>query len=203
MKADPAGDGKMPEEVEIMSDIRHLMEFRKGFENTGFSDTPSLNMAYKHLYAGDHDEAERRFRELVAEDPEDFEALAGLAVCVAEDGGRFLTAEKIARKAVMLGRKHAAGYIALGYVNLRGGRLEDGYRYLMKAKHLAPKDPRVRTGFAIYDNQRPPVISDLSRIHPVNRALGNTRAFLQSPTNRAVALAFLTGGAVLARSLFI
>ena len=47
-----------------MSDIRHLMEFRKGFENTGFSDTPSLNMAYKHLYAGDHDEAERRFREI-------------------------------------------------------------------------------------------------------------------------------------------
>ena len=113
---------------------------------------------------------------------------------MAEDGGRFLTAEKMARKAVMLGRKRAAGYIALGYVNLRGGRLEDGYRYLMKAKHLAPKDPRVRTGFALYDHQRPPVISDLSRIHPVNRALGGTRAFLESPTNRAVALAFLTGG---------
>jgi hypothetical protein len=47
------------------------------------------------------------------------------------------------------------------------------------------------------------VISDLSRIHPVNRVLGSTRTFLKSPTNRAMALAFLTGGAVLARSLLI
>ncbi len=186
-----------------MSELRHLMEFRKGFENTGFADIPSLNMAYKHLYAGDHEEAERRFREIIKADPLDFDALAGLAICVAEDGGRFLTAEKLARKAVRLGDKCAAGYIALGYVNLRGGRLEDGYRYLMKAKHLAPKDPRVHTGFAIYDHERPPVISDLSRIHPVNRVLGNTRTYLESPVNRAFALAALTGTLVIAGSLLV
>jgi tetratricopeptide (TPR) repeat protein len=186
-----------------MSDLSQLMEFRKGYENTGFADVPSLNMAYKHLYAGDHEEAERRFREIIKTDPQDFDALAGLAVCVAEDGGRFLTAEKLARQAIRMGRNCAAGYIALGYVNLRGGRLEDGYRYLMKAKHLAPKDPRVHTGFALYDRERPPVISDLSRLHPVNRALGGTRAYLKSPTNRAFALAALTGGLVLAGTLLV
>jgi len=186
-----------------MSDLRQLMEFRKGFENTGFSDVPSLNMAYKHLYAGDHEEAERRFREIIKSDPQDFDAMAGLAVCVAEDGGRFLTAEKLARKSIRMGRKCAAGYIALGYVNLRGGRLEDGYRYLMKAKHLAPKDPRVHSGFALYDRERPPVISDLSRLHPVNRVLGGTRSYLESPTNRAFALAALTGGLVLASTLLV
>ena len=186
-----------------MSDIRHLMEFRKGFENTGFSNIPSLNMAYKHLYAGDHEEAERRFQEIIKNDPLDFEAIAGLAVCVAEDGGRFLTAEKLARKAVRMCKKSAAGDIALGYVNLRGGRLEDGYRYLMKAKHLAPKDPRIHTGFAIYDRERPPVISDLSRLHPVNKALGGARTYMESPTNRALALAVVTGGLVLASSLLV
>jgi len=186
-----------------MSEIRHLMEFRKGFENTGFSNIPSLNMAYKHLYAGDHEEAERRFREIIKNDPQDFEAIAGLAVCVAEDGGRFLTAEKLARKAVRMCTKSAAGYIALGYVNLRGGRLEDGYRYLMKAKHLAPKDPRIHSGFALYDRERPPVISDLSRLHPVNKVLGGTRTYMESPTNRALALAVVTGGLVLASSLLV
>lgn len=186
-----------------MSDLRQLMEFRKGYENTGFKDIPSLNMAYKHLYAGDHEEAERRFREILSEDPNDCEAMAGLAVCVAEDGGKFLTAEKIARNAVRMGKKCAAGYIALGYVNLRGGRLEDGYRYLMKAKHLAPKDPRIHTGFAIYDRERPPVISDLSRLHPLNRALGSTRTYLESPTNRALAVAVVTGGLVLASTLLV
>ena len=184
-----------------MSDIRHLMEFRKGFENTGYSDIPSLNMAYKHLYAGDHEEAERRFREIIKSDPQDFDAMAGLAVCVAEDGGKFLTAEKLARESVRLGKDCATGYIALGYVNLRGGRLEDGYRYLMKAKHLAPKDPRVHQGFAIYDRECPPVVCDLSRLHPVNRVLGGARSYLRSPTNRAMALAVLTGSLVLAGSL--
>ena len=184
-----------------MSDIRHLMEFRTGFENTGFSDTPSLNMAYKHLYDGEHEEAERRFQEILRDDPLDFEAMAGLAVCVAEDGGKFLTAEKLARKAVRLGRKCAAGYIALGYVYLRGGRLEDGYRFLMKAKHLAPNDPRVHSGFALYDRERPPVISDLSRRHPVNQILGGTRAYLKTPANRAMALAVVASGLVLASSL--
>jgi len=179
------------------------MEFRKGFENTGFSDIPSLNLAYKLLYAGDHEEAERRFREMLKNDPRDDEAMAGLAVCVAEDGGKFLTAEKLARKAVRMGNNSAAGYIALGYVNLRGGRLEDGFRYLMKAKHLAPKDPRVNSGFALYDRERPPVISYLSRLHPVNRVLGGTRACLYSPTNRAVALVVLTGGLVLAGTLLV
>ena len=184
-----------------MSDLKQLMEFRKGFENTGFSNIPSLNMAYKHLYAGDHKEAERRFQEILNDDPMDDEAMAGLAVCVAEDGGKFLTAEKLARKAVQMGNKSAAGYIALGYVNLRGGRLEDGYRYLMKAKHLAPKDPRIHSGFALYDRERPPVISDLSRLHPINRVLGGTRTYLDSPTHRAFAIAALTGTLFIAGTL--
>ena len=82
-----------------------------------------------------------------------------------------------------------------------GGRLEDGYRYLMKAKHLAPRDPRLQAGFAIYDMGRPPVICDLSRMHPVNRVLGGARNYMRSPTHKAAVLMAVSVGVYLANNL--
>jgi hypothetical protein len=184
-----------------MSDIRHLMEYTRESGVVAFSETPSVNMAYKTLFDGNVEGAETRFRRILKDDPMDHEAMAGLAVCVAESGGRFLTAEKLARQAVRMDSKSAAGHIALGYVNLLGGRLQDGYRHLMKAKHLAPRDPRLAAGFAIYDRERPPVISDLSRLHPVNRALGGARSFVESPTQRMMGLGLFTVGIYVATNL--
>jgi tetratricopeptide (TPR) repeat protein len=184
-----------------MSDIRHLMEYRRESGIVAYSETPSVNMAYKTLFEGDHESAENRFRRILQDDPLDHEAMAGLAVCVAEDGGKFLTAEKLARKAVAMDRKAASGYIALGYINLRGGRLEDGYKLLMKAKHLAPRDPRLAAGFAIYDQERPPVISDLSRLHPVNQVLGGARNYVESPTQRMMAIGMVAVGVFLAGNM--
>ena len=88
-----------------MSDIRHLMEYRRDSGSLAYSETPSVNLAFKLLFDGDHKAAEKRFQRILAEDPMDHEAMAGLAVCVAEDGGRFLSAEKIARKAVHMDKK--------------------------------------------------------------------------------------------------
>jgi len=174
-----------------MSELSHLLEFRGGNFTVEMFASPALQAAYRVLLEGDVAEAEVRFRRIIDEHPKDHEARAGLAVCTAEGGGRFLTAEKLAKQAVRLAPKSAAGYIALGYINLRGAKLEDGYRYLMKAKHLAPRDPRLAAGFAIYDRERPPVIADLSRLHPVNRALGGVRTGLRSPAQRAMGLACL------------
>jgi len=184
-----------------MSDIRHLMEYRSESGIVAYSETPSVNMAYKTLFDGDHEGAEVRFRHILKDDPLDHEAMAGLAVCVAEGGGKFLTAEKLASKAVMMERKSAAGYIALGYVNLLGGRLQDGYKHLMKAKHLAPRDPRLAAGFAIYDQERAPVIADLSRLHPVNRVLGGARNYAESPTHRMMVLGLVSVGIYVANNL--
>ena len=72
-------------------------------------------------------------------------------------------------------------YYALGTIHLMGSKLEQGYRYLMKAKHLAPHDPRLQVGFALFDQGRPPVIADLSRDHPVNQVLGRARAVVEFP----------------------
>jgi tetratricopeptide (TPR) repeat protein len=186
-----------------MSDLKNLLEYRDGEFRTNMFSSPSVAAAYKVLLDGDHQGAETRFARLLQDDPEDNEAVAGMAVCVAEGGGRFLTAEKLARKAIRMDKKSAAGYIALGYINLRGARLEEGYRYLMKAKHLAPRDPRIEHGFALYDQERPPVISDLSRRHPVNRALGGVRSYLRSPAHKAMALALVASGLYLTGSLIV
>jgi len=169
-----------------MSELSHLLEFRNGrFTRGAMFASPQIEAAYRTLLEGDAEAAEARFQRLLQDNPKNHEAMAGMAVCLAESGGRFLTAERLAQQAVRLARKSAAGYIALGYIYLRGARLEEGYRYLMKAKHLAPNDPRLEAGFAIYDQERPPVISDLSRLHPVNRVLGGARSFMRSPVHKA------------------
>jgi hypothetical protein len=186
-----------------MSDLKHLFEFKDGQFKTDMFACPSVCAAYKILLDGDHVAAKHRFRRILQDDSRNHEAIAGLAVCVAEDGGKFMTAEKLARKAINISKKSAAGYFALGYINLRGARLEEGYRYLMKAKHLAPRDPRLEQGFAIYDRERPPVITDLSRRHPMNRALGGARAYLRSPTHKCLALAMVISGLCLTGSVLV
>ena len=180
-----------------MSDLKHLLEFKNGEFHSDMFASPSVCAAYKILLDGDHLGAEQRFRRILQDDSMDHEALAGLAVCVAEDSGKFVTAEKLARRSIRIAKKSAAGYIALGYINLRGARLDEGYKYLMKAKHLAPKDPRLEQGFALYDQERPPVITDLSRLHPMNRALGGARSYLRSPAHKFMALTAIISGVYL------
>ncbi len=184
-----------------MSDLRHLLDFTNGRSHSNIFAGSSVAIAYEDLRNGDHVAAEQRFRHIIEDDPLDHEAIAGLAVCVAEDGGKFVTAEKLARKAVRIARKSAAGYIALGYINLRGARLEEGYRYLMKARHLAPQDPRLEPGFAMYDRARPPVILDLPRRHPVNRVLGGARSYLRGTIHKAMALTVIISGLYLTGSI--
>ena len=186
-----------------MSDLKHLLEFKNGDFHSEMFASPSVCNAYKVLLDGDHVSAEQRFRRILQENSMDHEAIAGLAVCVAEDGGKFVTAEALAQKAIRISKKSAAGYIALGYINLRGARLEEGYRYLMKAKHLAPRDPRLERGFAMYDRERPPVIADLSRLHPMNKALTGARTYLRSPAHKVMALAMVVSGLVTTGSMFV
>lgn len=71
--------------------------------------------------------------------------------------------------------------IRMAYHHLLGSKLDEGYRYLMKARHLAPQDPRIQAGFEMFDQERAPVISDLSREHPLNRVLGKLRFVVETP----------------------
>jgi Flp pilus assembly protein TadD len=184
-----------------MSDIRELLNIGGSNFCNRLELSPALRTAWRLVFDGECDEAETRFRRLVAEDNRNHEALAGLAICVAEDGGRFVTAEKLANMAVKVNKRSPAGYLALGYINIRASRIEEGYRYLMKARHVAPKDPRMRAGMVWYEQERPPVVVDLAREHPINRALGSMRAALGTPARRAAAAVVLGLGISLTRAL--
>lgn len=164
-----------------MNELRRLLGDRNQSLCKGISADPSVRMAYHHLLTGDLGGAETRFQRILRDNPEDPEALAGMAICVARNAGRFVSATKLATQAVRIAPKSPAGYYALGTIHLLGSKLEQGYRYLMKAKHLAPQDPRVQAGFELFDEGRAPVIADLSREHPLNRVLGRARSVLEAP----------------------
>lgn len=184
-----------------MIEFRRLLDMAVPSFGNQMQGSPSACAAFRCLLDGDREGAEVRFQRLLDEDPRDPEALAGLAVCVAEETGRFLSATRLAKEAVRRAPRSPGGYYALGYINLLGSRLDEGYRYLMKAKHLAPRDPRVARGLAFYEAGLPPVICDLSRLHPVNRVLGGVRSYLRSPAHRVMALSLGAVGLWLAGSI--
>jgi tetratricopeptide (TPR) repeat protein len=169
-----------------MSDFKQLLGLGNKSNCTGMDASPTVLAAYKLLFDGDRSGAEQRFQRILRDNPRDADALGGLAVCVAEGTGRFVSATKLATEAVRLNPESPAGYYALAYIHLLGSRLEQGYRYLLKAKKLAPRDPRLESGFALYEKERPPVVSDLGRSHPVNVVLTGARSFMQTSMHRTL-----------------
>lgn len=152
----------------------------------GISNSPSVRMAYKLLFDDKPNEAKVRFQRILDDDKHNPDALAGLAICIAESTGRFVSATKLATMAVRFAPRSPGGYYALAYIHLLGSKIEPGYRYLMKAQQLAPEDPRVSLGMAQYEMERPPVISDLPREHFLNKALGKSRSLLRMGIKRSM-----------------
>jgi len=150
------------------------------------AQNPRLIRANRLLEAGDYGQAETLLRQLVADEPEEPEYLASLAICLALGSGKYLTAEKLAARAKRLAPHRGAGWFALGYINLLGSRLERGYLYLNEGRRRAPRDPRLRYGLDVWQEKRPPVISDLAPDHVLNRMLGGVRRVF---TDRRVLLA--------------
>jgi tetratricopeptide (TPR) repeat protein len=169
-----------------MSEFRQLLNLGKKSKCTGIDASPSVCMAYGLLFKGNRSGAELRFQRILKDNPEDVDALAGLAVCVAEGTGRYVSATKLATESVRRNPHSPAGYYALAYIHLLGSRLEQGYRYLMKAKKLAPRDPRLESGFELFERERPPVLPDLSRDHPVNVVLTGARSFMRTSMHRTL-----------------
>jgi Flp pilus assembly protein TadD len=148
--------------------------------------SPSIRMAYGLVFEGQIHEAKERFQRILDEDKNDPDALAGMAICVVEDSGRFVSATKLAMLSAKLAPRSPAGYYALAYIHLLGSKIEPAFRYLMKAQDLAPEDPRVRLGLSQLEGTRPPVISDLPKEHFLNKALGKSRKFLKFDLKRMV-----------------
>lgn len=169
-----------------MSGFSQLMGPERRSLCNGISECPSVRMAYRLLFDDDPAEAKVRFQRILDDDKNNPDALAGLAICLAEEAGRFVSATKLAMQSVRVAPKSPAGYYALSYIHLLGSKIEPGFRYLMKAQRLAPKDPRVALGMAQYEQEKPPVIADLPREHILNKALGKSRWLLRKGISRVM-----------------
>jgi predicted Zn-dependent protease len=150
-----------------------------------------LRQANRLLEEQEYDRAEPILTRLVKECPHDPEPLASLAVCVAAGRGQLATAARLAKRARSLAPQRGCGWFALGYVNLLGSRLQEGYRLLEEGRRRDPHDPRLRWGLEAWEERRPGPIADLARSHPLNR-LG--RGLWRITTDRRV----LAAGAVYA-----
>ena len=176
-----------------MNELRQILEKGSSSLCNGTMACPQNTAAFKLLLDGDESRAMQRFQRILADRPRDPDALAGLAICVAMTSGRFVSATKLAREAVRRAPRAPAGYLALGYIHLLGSKLEQGYRYLLKAEKLAPADVRVAAGLAFYNKSREPVIADLAPENPLNRFFGGLRNRLRPPLHRVLAVALVAG----------
>jgi len=166
------------------------------------SDNPAagngaLRQANGLMEQEEFDRAEVILRRLVSEDRRDPEPLASLAICVAAGRGNLATAMKLAEHARKLAPHRGCGWFALGYVNLLGSRLDEGYRCLEEGRRRDPRDPRLNWGREVFETRRPSVITDLDRNNPINRLLNTGRRVM---TDHRV----MTAGAVYAvyRAMF-
>ena len=145
-----------------------------------------LRSAIVSLERGDHEGAERALRQGLSRVPEHPGCLATLALCLAEGQRRYVTAERLAARAIKVAPGEASGYHALGRIYLLGGRKQQAFRFLMKAFSLSPGDPRVSSELQVMGRRRPPVFRALPRGHPLNMACGRWRAFLADGRHAAL-----------------
>lgn len=145
-----------------------------------------LRSAIVSLERGDHEGAERALRQGLARVPEHPGCLATLALCLAEGQRRYVTAERLAARAIKVAPAEASGYHALGRIYLLGGRKQQAFRFLMKAFALSPGDPRVTNELQVMGRRRPPTFRSLPRGHPLNMACGRWRAFLADGRHAAL-----------------
>ena len=150
-----------------------------------------LRSALLSLDRGDHEAAERSLREGLARVPEHPACLATLALCLAEGQRRYVTAERLAARAIKVAPAQPAGYHALGRIYRLGGRKQQAFRFLVKARNLAPGDVRVADELSAMGRRRPPVIPALARGHPLNVSLGRVRTFLSDGRRATLVIALI------------
>jgi tetratricopeptide (TPR) repeat protein len=148
-----------------------------------------LREATLQLTRSDYEGAEQTLSRALALAPQHPGSLACLALCQAEGRRKFVTAEKLARRAVRLAPQFAGGYDALGRIYLLACRWEDARHCLEKAHALAPADFQIKERLTSLRRDTAPVCRFLSFHHPVNQLLARARSFLGQDHH----LALMTG----------
>ena len=137
-----------------------------------------LRKAAAAIEQKNYEAAEAYLQRGLARVPRHPECMAYMAICLAENKRRFVTAEKIAKEALRERPENARGHYALGRINLLGSRRRQAFQYFHRARSMATKDSQLEADLQKLEPRRLPVLSFLSRNHPLNIYLGKTRAFL-------------------------
>lgn len=121
-------------------------------------------------------EAEKHLRQGLERDPRHPRCLAYLSVCLAANGRKFVTAEKIAKSVIHANPDEPAGHFALGKVNLLGARRGTAFRHFARARELAAEDDNLQQELKRADPRRPAVFASLPRNHVLNVFCGRLRS---------------------------
>jgi protein O-GlcNAc transferase len=101
-----------------------------------------IEQAIEYQKAGQLQQAEAIYRQILAREPENPQALHMLGVIALQEG-RYGTAEKLIQKALALKPDYAAAYNNLGLVLQDQGRLQDAATAFQRALALTPADPEI------------------------------------------------------------
>jgi len=98
-----------------------------------------------------------------------------LGVVLARSEGRWGEAERLCDSAVRMKRNQAQLYLNLAEVYAAAGRRGDAKEALESGLKFARRDVRLSIAMSKLTSRRAPVLSFLSRKHPLNRQLGMLR----------------------------
>jgi Flp pilus assembly protein TadD len=98
-----------------------------------------------------------------------------LGVVLARSEGKWGEAERLCDSAVRMKRNQAQLYLNLAEVYATAGRKEDAVETLQAGLKFARRDVRLTIAMNKLTNRRQPVLSFLTRRHPLNRQLGLLR----------------------------
>lgn len=138
-----------------------------------------VRMAASALEKGDVREAESYLRQGLARQPDHPHCLAYLSVCVAARARQFAKAEKLAQSIIRDNPGDAIARFALGMVYLQAERRRVAFECFATARDLAGGDPYLQGQLDRAEPRRQPVLTFLSRNHPLNIWLGRLRARLR------------------------
>ena len=98
-----------------------------------------------------------------------------LGVVLARSESKWGEAQRLCDSAVRMKRNQAQLYLNLAEVYAAAGRREDAREALESGLKFARRDVRLTIAINKLTQRRPPVLSFLSRRHPLNRQLGRLR----------------------------
>ena len=104
-----------------------------------------LRQASVALQKRRYEEAGKYLTEALALARKNPQILAALAICLAEGESKFLSAEKLARRAICLSPRHPDGYYAIGRIYMLGGKWAQARDNLRRAAMLAPHNQKIRS----------------------------------------------------------